>query len=140
MPRVRDSRWAVGAPKKKIGDWSTSVGHILQLRKGSTILGVTVTHAGDGDWTVVALTTPAKAKGVQAVLDQHAHQLIGTWPLADALQRAEHYARAWAAGKIAKTADCACDDITPRAARPARPASSGPRRVPSPPSRSPRSR
>jgi hypothetical protein len=97
---------------KKTGDWTATSALSLHLRKGGMSLHVGITAAGDRDlWNVLAISAPAKA-GTQAVLDNHAHKLIGTFDLGTAIKEAEKYARAWRAAD----SQCGCGEIAPSAA------------------------
>jgi hypothetical protein len=107
--KIKGVRVAKKMKKMKLGDWNTAVTLGLTVRRKSTILHIGVTGTGGGEWTVVALTTPTKTKGVQAVLDQHSHKVIGEdLEFHDAVKAAETYARAWRPGR---EADCPCDEI-----------------------------
>lgn len=70
-------------------------------------LHIGITPAGEPDqWNALAISAPTKA-GPQAVLDNHAHKLIGTFDLGTAIKEAEKYASAWRATE----AKCGCDEI-----------------------------
>lgn len=94
---------------KKTGDWTATSALSLHVRKGGMSLHVGITAAGDRDlWNVLAIAAPSKA-GAQAVLDNHAHKLIGTFDLGTAIKEAEKYALAWRPSKER----CVCSDIQP---------------------------
>lgn len=100
---------------KKIGDWTATAALSLHVRKGSMSLHIGVTPSGEPDqWNALAISAPAKSglQGLQAVLDNHAHKLIGTFDLGTAIREAEKYALAWRA----EDTKCGCDEIAPASA------------------------
>lgn len=74
--------------------------------------GLFVYVAGEDDnWLAVAVEGP-RDRGPQALLGDHAHQLIGEFAnLAAAQRAAEGFARRWLRGK--KIGECGCEDIAP---------------------------
>lgn len=89
-------------------------------RDDGLLLGVLLQMIDEvsGKWQVLAIETPIpKAKKTvnrtQAVLDNHAHQLLGEFPIAQAFQVAEDYARQWLTQK-GRDPVCACEDIAPK--------------------------
>lgn len=99
-------------PKKaqKVGDWTVHVTHGLMLRSGSRRLAIGLTHIMADEWQVMAIETSAKAANANAVLDDHAHHLVGIFPFALAIEKAELYAVDWSKKKRTSK-KCPCPPI-----------------------------
>jgi hypothetical protein len=100
---------------RKAGDWKAVGGLTLMLRKGAFKLNVGVHPIGnEADWGVIAIVTPSKVSGPEAVLAHHAHKLIGMFPFREALDAAEAFARTWEPGADGR---CDCREIPTRRPR-----------------------
>lgn len=87
--------------------WHTMVGLMFRRRQGKMAVQVGLTQQEDGMWVVLALEAPA-GDGHNAVLENHAHKLVGTFPFATAIRKAEQYAKRW---RPTLSPACPCDDI-----------------------------
>ena len=89
------------------------VGLTLNAKRADGMaLSVSLGNMPDGNWVVLAIETASANKSPKAVLDDHAHQMLGEFGLAQATRVAEEYALQWlAANGQARAPVCACEDI-----------------------------
>ena len=94
-------------------DWQFTVQFGALVKKAGYRLGVSVSRmTTKDDWTVLALQS--EENGIEAILDSHAHHVVGTYgDLQQALAAAQQYADRWQ--PIADL--CDCTDIKPKRSR-----------------------
>jgi hypothetical protein len=94
--------------------WNSQANFTALVRAGNQKLGFSVVQT-DRDWTAIAIETTGD--DVSAVLDAHAHQVVGKFEnVSDAFDACEDYASKW---RIGERADgCECEEITPPPAAP----------------------
>ncbi len=99
--------------------WKTSAQIMALVERKGLKLFVGLQPIDDDTWGVLALETPVVKKkkaqtfkqSGQAILDNHAHELIGTYDLATALQVANGYIRQWLRGEKPSVEKCECGEI-----------------------------
>lgn len=100
------------APPRTVG-WVTGSYLTKIFIVGARKLAINVANEeldGTGQWIAVALET--EGRGVEAILEQHGHHVIGKFDeLAEALLEGGAYGQGWYLGAKAKIEPCACEDF-----------------------------
>jgi len=100
-------KWAVG---------TTLALQVLDKRSNRRLfVGITATPTNPDAWSVTALETDATAD-TEGILEDHAHEHLGSFTLDKAIAKAQAYAATW---RPNKSAACACDEIQEKRRKPA---------------------
>lgn len=95
--------------------WFSNAQFLARLEQGGRKLGLVVQENDGETWGVMALETTADGS-IDAVLDDHAHKVVGYYDnLSEAFLAAESFAAAWQKGhRTTAMEKCDCAEIESR--------------------------